>query len=215
MMQYLVFISFSCLPIMSCMSGTYESNSSLVEDLNIHRPHIENILRQIQNDKIIQAQTMPTKTVKNYILDNKELSESDFQSLEKDTFFYLERKMSYVEELEGTNPSLEVIYEGYTTEYYSNHQFTPESLMLSFDENDLLVFSLSHSTEGELFVYGFDKDTGKQGLPPYSEKKFIGDFTKRNSLHDRKINELRLVISLNDSLYIHDFEIEAFYTHEH
>jgi len=172
------------------------------------------MIQQIKNDMIINQSVSPSDTEQNsiYYVDNREVEQTIFSSISLDTIYYINRIMSYDETNDG---DLKITYKGYTSHYYTDYKFVPKHFELSFDESDKLVLEVTHPTKGEFYAYGFDKDTAKQGVNPYHMLDFTGSFSSGQNLLNRQIDEMRFVLTIADSIYVHDFKIEDFYTHDH
>lgn len=191
-----------------------ESNLEWKKDQMIHMPHNANIMQQIKNDMIINKGVHSQNNIV-YYLDNEQLEQSTFLSISLDTIFYVNKIMNYDDRDETAVDELNITYKGYTNHYYKEYKFEPSELNLSFDETDQLVLHVTHPAKGEFYAYGFDKNTGKQGVKPYHQPDFNGSFSRGQNLYNRQIEELRFVLTIADSIYIHDFKIEDFYTHDH
>lgn len=217
-MKSLIAISFICLAIISCGKSESIEHLQLQKDLTINRAHNANIMRQVNNDKII----MQTKLAKEievlatlFRFDGQDVTEEVFLALPLDSLFYAEKRMSVSQESGETIIKQQNAYEAYSDEYYTEQAFTPEHFDLTIDENDLLRLTIQHPVEGDFYAYGFDKKTGKQGIDNYFNPSYTGNYSAANRILDRNIDELRIIVTLADSLYVHDYLIEDFYTHDH
>ncbi len=217
-MKPLIAISFICLASISCGKSESIENLQLQKDMTINRAHNANIMRQVNNDKII----MQTKLARDiellatlFRLDGQDMTEETFLALPLDSLFYAEKRMTVSQVFGETTIKQQNVYEAYSDQYYTQHAFTPEHFELTIDENDLLQLNIQHAVEGDFYAYGFDKKTGKQGIDNYFDPDFKGSYMTANRILDRNIDELRIVVTLADSLYIDDYVIEDFYTHDH
>lgn len=216
-MNHLIIILIIGLSFFSCANGMTESQLKMSKDKELHLSHNQNMMRQINNDIIINKTSKASQapySIK-YFLDVNEINQKTFQQIPLDTIFYIDKIMSYPDHNKGENNHLQISYTAYTENHYENFRFSPEEFNLTFDESDKLVLQIKHAFDGELYAYGFDKKTGKQGINPYYEPNFEGTLETAQSLISRNIDELRLVVTIADSIYIHDFKIEDFYSHEH
>lgn len=191
-----------------------DSITELNKDQMIHMPHNLNIMQQIKNDMIINRSVNQSNTETNvkYYLDNETVEQAAFLSLPADTIFYINKIRKYDE---SGSERLQTAYKAYTPNYYKEYRFEPKHFDLSFDESDQLVLEVTHPMQGELYAYGIDKNTAKQGVKPYQKLDFRGSFLNGQNLLSRQIDEMRFVLTIADSIYIHDFKIEDFYTHDH
>jgi len=194
-----------------------ESQLKIRKDKEIHLSHNENIMRQINNDVIINktSKTSNTEYSIKFFLDRNEIDQSKFQEIPVETIFYVNKIMAYDKHSVDENKHLQISYKAYTENHFKTHSFTPDTFDLKFDETDKLALKIKHAIKGEFYAYGFDKKTGKQGIRPYYHPYFEGILETSQRLISRHIDELRLVVTIADSIYIHDFKIEDFYTHEH
>ena len=194
-----------------------ESKLKVDKDQLIHRAHNANIMQQIRNDMIINKGTNSSILNRNvsYFLDKNEIDQTAFLALSLDSIFYINKVMDYGSKDQNRGDQLQTTYKGYTQKHFADYQFTPNNFDLSFDDRDQLILSVTHPVVGEFYAYGFDKQSGKQGIKPYHKLDFSGSYLGEQSLFSRKIDKLRFVLTVSDSIYIHDFKIEDFYTHDH
>ena len=217
-MKALIFISFICLVFISCGKSESIENRQLIEDMSLNRAHNANIIRQVSNDKIImgttlgrQMELLPTQ----FKLDGLHITEDQFITMPLDSLYYVEKRINTTQDLEDSILKQQNIYKAYSSKYYKQHAFTPVHFDLLLDEHDLLQLDIKHPADGDFYAYGFDKKTGKKGIENYVDLDYTGHYSSANRLLDRKIDELRIVVTLADSIYIHDYVIEDFYTHDH
>lgn len=217
-MMRLINISLLGLLMMACGNSESIANSQLLRDMTINRAHNANIIRQVNNDNIILGSKLDRKTEilpTLFRLDGQIITEEAFLSLPLDSVFYAEKRMSYSQGSDHAILKQQNLYKAYSSQYFSQHAFTPAHFDLTIDENDLLRLDFVHPADGDLYAYGFDAKTGKKGIEDYFDLDYSGSYTSANRLLDRNIDELRIVVTLADSLYIHDYGIEDFYTHDH
>lgn len=219
-MKLPLFILSLSFVLLACQSPS--TRPMLAEGKYVNSLNNKILLQQIKNDEIIRGANDGSTDLAPTIFefDGKKISQTDFQALHLDTFFYIQKKFGIelstpnVKDL-SDNKRVQQTYQGFSPTYFASHQFTPSHFDLHFDENDLLFLSVAHPVKGQFFAYGFDKMTGKQAVTSYMDDEYNGNFAAGNQLKSRQIDELRLVVTLNDSIYIHDFPIEDFYTHDH
>ena len=206
-------IVIACTILIFACQGGEEQLSEPAPPTNGRHQHILNMMNQINNDLKIFAGEKANFFFK---IDGDLVNQEIFQRQDRDSLVHIvHHTAEYEDHTHGDfTHRFEITFSAFSTDYAAKYQFEPQYFQLHFDEAGLLNMTVDHSELGSLTAYGYDKATGNK-MVEYNDISYNKHFNESEKIHYRNAETMRMILMINDSIYIHDYSLPQILQHDH
>ena len=201
--------------IMLLLNGCQAPSESAVTSDNsdlMHQGHIINMMNQVKNDlRIFNS----VNTKYEFRIDDVEVDKQVFLNQDRERLIHVaHRTIETIYLNDGSTDQFKIQFLAYSQDYLAEYKFTPEYFNLFFNDEGLLSVSVNHSVNGSLTAYGYDKSSGSK-MVEYHSSTFVDSFMDAQKISNRHAEAMRLILMINDSMYVHDYTLPKIRLHDH
>ena len=203
----------ACTILIYACQGGEEQFSETARPTDGRHQHVQNMMKQINNDLKIFAGEKANFSFK---IDGNLVSQEIFEKQDRDSLVHIVHHTAEYEDHTHGNITnrFKITFSAFSTDYAAKYQFEPQYFKLHFDEAGLLNMIIDHAERGSLTSYGYDKATGNK-MVEYNDISYNKHFNESEKIHYRNAETMRMILMINDSIYIHDYSLPQILQHDH